>query len=174
MYTYSIGCGNCWTASKEMKTNITPLKEYKSKHPVTSVRYSPDGSKILFGSDNLYLISSDGELIWKKELEPKKAPYVLPVAFSPDGKKIAVGKWKNLYILTTNGDMLFSKELHYNIHAISFSPDGSKIAVGLGKTKPRPEGLLSVVGESTDGELYLHDFVTGEGSYYKEPQIPVI
>ena len=157
-----------------MKTNITPLQEYKSKHPVTSVRYSPDGAKILLGSDNLYLISSDGELIWKKELEPKKGPYVLPVAFSPDGRRIAAGKWKNLFIWNTNGDLLFFKELHYNVHSISFSPHGSKIAVGLGKTKPRPEGLLSVVGESSDGEFYLLDFVTGEEFYFKEPKIPVI
>ena len=153
---------------------IKSLKEYKTKHAVTSVKYSPDGSKILLGSDDLYLANTDGVVIWEKKLEPHKKPYVLPVAFSPDGKRMAAGKWKNLYIMNMKGDLLFSKELHYNIHAISFSPDGSKIAVGLGKTKPHPEGLLSVVGEPTNGELYLHDFITGEESYYKEPQIPVV
>jgi WD40 repeat protein len=153
---------------------IKSLKEYKTKHAVTSVKYSPDGSKILLGSDDLYLANTDGKVIWEKKLEPPKKPYVLPVAFFPDGKRMAAGKWKNLYIMNMKGDLLFSKELHYNIHAISFSPDGSKIAVGLGKTKPHPEGLLPVVGEPTNGELYLLDFITGEESYYKEPQIPVI
>jgi len=152
-------------------TKIKPLKEYKTKHEVTSVKYSPDGSKILFGSDNVYLVNIDGEIIWRKELEPRKAPYTLPVAFSPDGKRIAAGKWKNLYILNTNGDILFSKELHYNIHAISFSPDGSKIAVGLGKTKPQ---MFSEGGGTTDGGLYLLNFITGEELCYEEPQIPVI
>jgi WD40 repeat protein len=141
-------------------TKIKPLNEYKTKHEVTRVKFSPDGSKILFGSDDLYLADRAAKIIWRKKLEPRKAPCFLPVAFSPDGKRIAAGKWKNLYILNTNRDILLSKELHYNIHAISFSPDGTKIAVGLGKTKPQQ--MFFGGGRTTDGGLYLLNFATGE------------
>ena len=150
------------------KSSIEPICEHKSKHGITALSYSPDGSKIVFGSDNIYLFNNDMDLIWEKIIEPYNKPYVLPVAFSPDGKRIAAGKENMFYILNINGDILYSKKLKYNIHDITFSPDGSKIAVGMGMTRSmRWEKLL------TDGGFYLINIANGDEFYYDEPEVPV-
>jgi hypothetical protein len=102
---------------------------------VTSVAFSPDGSKIASGSvDNTIKLwrVSDGSLL--RTLEGHTGP-VTSVAFSPDGSKIASGggDWTIKLWRVSDGELLRTLEGHTDaVASVAFSPDGSVIASGGG------------------------------------------
>lgn len=115
-----------------------------ANHWITSPRYSPDGTKLIFdnheetgSNDTIDVIDVDGS--GHSVLEPHATPYFSAPDFSPDGTKIAFsayaepGNWRSaeIYIANANGSeptaVTRSTEVQYAIHP-RFSPDGKKIA----------------------------------------------
>jgi len=127
-------------AVAELVESITPTTlpiwsspiQAHHKERVTSVAFSPDGSKLASGSgDNTVKLwdSATG-----KELASSgHTSYVTSVAFSPDGSKLASGsddKTVKLWDVATGKELAsFSGHTSY-VTSVAFSPDGSKLASG--------------------------------------------
>ncbi len=98
---------------------------------VNSVSFSPDGSKIVSGSE-------DGTLrLWDAETgqELKRMKHdgsVYSVSFSPDGKKIVSGSYDDTLRIweAETGQELKRMKHDGSVYSVSFSPDGSKIVSG--------------------------------------------
>jgi WD40 repeat protein len=116
------------------------FKEYKllktlegHSNYVNSVAYSPDGTKIISGSEDKTIKIWDantGECL--KTLEGD-SDYILSVAYSPDDKKIISGSVdRTIKIWDANtGQCLKTLEGHSNrVSSVAFSPDGTKIISG--------------------------------------------
>ena len=100
---------------------------------VESVAYSPDGTKIISGSDDKTVKIWDantGECL--KTLEGH-SNYVNSVAYSPDGSKIISGSNDDTVKIwdANTGQCLKTLEGHLdNVRSVAFSPDGTKIISG--------------------------------------------
>jgi len=100
---------------------------------VTSVTFSPDGTKVASGSSDKTVKLWDvttGECL--KTLKGHSA-HVNSVSFSPDGTKVASGSFDNTVKLwdVTSGECLKTLEGHSSrVYSVSFSPDGTKVASG--------------------------------------------
>ena len=102
---------------------------------VRSVAFSPDGLKIISGSDDKTI------RIWDASTGVEMLPpfqghehYVSSVAFSPDGSKIISGsldKTIRIWDASTGVEMLPPLQGHeHYVSSVAFSPDGSKIISG--------------------------------------------
>ncbi len=118
------------------------LKEFAStlmghRMSVRSVAFSPDGKRIVSGSqDNLVKVwdATNGQetLTFKGHQD-----VVRSVAFSPDGQRIVSGSWDcppKVWDATT-GQEIFTLGSENFVMCVAFSPDGKSIACGNGYWK---------------------------------------
>jgi WD40 repeat protein len=102
---------------------------------IRSVKFSPDGSKIVSGSDDKTIRVWDASTGFEI-LPPLQGHHhaVKSVEFSPDGSKIVSGsndKTIRVWDASTGLEMLPPLRGHDDwIHSVKFSPDGSKIVSG--------------------------------------------
>ena len=106
--------------------------------PVTSVAFSPDGKRIVSGSEDQTLRLWDATT-GKPIGEPLKGhdKSVISVAFTPDGKRIVSGsedQTLRFWDATTGkpiGEPLKGKDRYYELGmVVAFSPDGKSIVSG--------------------------------------------
>jgi len=145
------GTGSVWDLADGTETRRLALPDVS----FTALAVSPDGTRaVLAGTDRkakagcvtLWDVAAGRDLgVWRG---PREA---LAVAFSPDGKTLAVGgtpsaKNREVGLYTLTGDEVTPWPAQADpVHALAFSPDGKTLAVG-GK----------------DGGVRLYD--TGTGS----------
>ncbi len=110
----------------------TPLGvPMKHDNSVSSLSFSPDGSKIVSGSFDHTLRIWDAETGQElKRMEHDDVVY--SVNFSPDGRKIVSGSYDNTLRIwdAETGRELKSMMHDFMVNSVSFSPDGSKIVSG--------------------------------------------
>jgi WD40 repeat protein len=98
---------------------------------VTTVAFSPDGTRIAAGSaeKTVWIWDTDGKLIGQP-LQHDDA--VTSVAFSPDGTRIATGSAdKTVRLWDTDGKPIGQPLQHDDaVTSVAFSPDGTRIATG--------------------------------------------
>ncbi len=115
---------------------------------VNSVAFSPDGKKIVSGSDDRTLRLWDADTEEHLHTLTGHTNDVNSVAFSPDGKKIVSGSDDRTLRLwdADTGEQLRTITGHTSsVNSVAFSPDGKKIVSG-----------------SSDGTIRLWDAETGE------------
>jgi WD40 repeat protein len=122
---------------KKKKEKEPPKKEVKTEppkpdvRPVTSVAFSPDGSRIAAGSldGTIKILDSGG-----KDLFTLKGPEgVWAVAFSPDGKHLATAGWDvtiKIWDLQSRKAIRSITASEKTITSLVFSPDGQRLASG--------------------------------------------
>jgi|GEM_PF-371180 len=103
------------------------------RESVTSVVFSPDGTKIASGSEDNTI------KVWEsatgKELATLSghSDRVTSVAFSPDGSRIASGSWDKtikVWESATGKEVATFAGHSESVTSVAFSPDGSRIASG--------------------------------------------
>ena len=101
---------------------------------VRSVAFSPDGSKIISGSDDMtnrvWDANTGIEMLLRSHYDS-----INSVAFSPDGSKIIAGSDDmtiRLWSASTGIEMFFPPLRGHDdsVYSVAFSPDGSKIISG--------------------------------------------
>ena len=100
---------------------------------VNSVAYSPDGTKIVSGSDDETIKIWDANKGEHLQTLRGHADYVNSVAYSPDGTKIISGSLdKTVKIWDANiGQCLQTLKGHSSyVFSVAYSPDGTKIVSG--------------------------------------------
>jgi len=143
--------GVIWV-DKKIDENMADLKEYTDGHPVfatnpdggvRSVTYSPDGSRIATASNVTIRI-------WNAETAESNVSITVvrgepkPLAFSPDGKHLAIGGFTRLakgagdrsataggtvWDAATGKKLLSLDEGHTGgVYDIAYSPDGTRLA----------------------------------------------
>ena len=109
-----------------------------------AVSFSPDGSRIVSGSEDKVRMwsASSGAKIWERPenvVADSGNHHVIgteihfkSVSFSPDGSKVVTGSDDNtIRVWNSNtGDELLEIELTVEVNSVSFSPDGTRIVSG--------------------------------------------
>ena len=98
-----------------------------------SVAFSPDGSRIVSGSDDNTIRLWDTQSGDNIATLEGHSGSVRSVAFSPDGSRIVSGSDDNTIRLwdTQSGDNIATLEGHsFRVNSVAFSPDGSRIVSG--------------------------------------------
>lgn len=114
---------------------VTLLWRYETHEQVYSLLTSADGSVIAAMAGRLteegqyYLLSSKGELLWRRPMSPGYEK----LALSHDGALVIVSHGEAAHLLNKNGDLLWTHEFSYSVRDVSISADGSIIAVGSNK-----------------------------------------
>ena len=109
--------------------NILPKTQILSGHVdgVTAVAWSPDGSRIVTGSDDATIRVWDavtGEGLFSLEHGSK----VRSVAWSPDGSRIATGSAVGVWVWdAVTGENVLSLKYGYRVESVAWSSDGSRI-----------------------------------------------
>jgi WD40 repeat protein len=112
---------------------------------VFSVCFSPDGKKILTGSNDMTARTWDAETGEELLIFAGHASCVSSVCFSPDGKKILTGGLDETariwdaetaieLLRLTRGEYIF----HSGVSSVCFSPDGKKVITGLSHNNTIP------------------------------------
>ena len=101
--------------------------------PVRSVAFSPDGQRIVTGSDDttakVWEAASGRELLTLKG----HTGWVKSVAFSPDGQRILTGggdQTAKVWEAASGRELLTLKGHDGGINSVAFSPDGERILTG--------------------------------------------
>ncbi len=127
---------------------------------VTSVAFSPDGQRIVTGSEDG--TAKVWDAVASREILALKGHngFVLSVAFSPDGQRILTGggPWGvgkkpgqvKVWDAATGEELLDLKGHSYCVWSAAFSPDGQRIVTGAGDWANGP------------GEAKIWDAVTGQ------------
>ena len=100
---------------------------------VNSVAYSPDGTKIVSGSDDETIKIWDANKGEHLQTLRGHADYVNSVAYSPDGTKIVSGSWdKTIKIWDENTEQCLQTLRGHSesVWSVAYSPDGTKIISG--------------------------------------------
>jgi hypothetical protein len=100
---------------------------------VTSVAFSPDGKRIVSGSNDATLKIWDTETRQETDTLKGHSDRVIGVAFSPDGKRIASGsldKTLKVWGSQTGKEMLTLRGHAFAVWCVAFSPDGKRIVSG--------------------------------------------
>ncbi|CAG7852040.1 Ribosome assembly protein 4 {ECO:0000303/PubMed:16221974} AltName: Full=Notchless protein homolog 1 {ECO:0000250/UniProtKB:Q9VPR4}; AltName: Full=Ribosome biogenesis factor RSA4 {ECO:0000303/PubMed:19737519} [Serendipita indica DSM 11827] len=128
---------NTLKVTKGLEKTYRGLPEALRGHTsrVTAIAFSPDGSRIVSGSDDETIRLWDAET-GQSLGEPFRGHTnsVTAVAFSPDGSRIVSGSWDNtirLWNAETGQSLGDPLRGHTNsVTAVAFSPDGSRIVSG--------------------------------------------
>ncbi len=95
---------------------------------VWSVSWSPDGDKVAIAADDIIVLGTSGDILWRGGLERDTDL----VAWSPDSTKVALVSGTTLYVFSSEGSELWvwrvSDPFDY-IKSAEWSPDSSKVAV---------------------------------------------
>jgi WD40 repeat protein len=162
--------------------NITPVYvsygnwslvwEYKADHEIKKVSVSSDGNYIAavgdnwnseeFRNDVLYLLTGNGELLWKKDSHSLFgfSDWIHDISVSRNATYIAVGSEGETYLLQRNGSIIWKKEHMEGMNRVSISDDGEYIAIG---TYPIGIGWVHFLDKSGQ-ELWNFSTVGSVGS----------
>ena len=119
------------SAQDRAKIEIVPLIPHAIT--VTSVAFSPDGARVLSGSQDWTLKlwdAASGQLIRTFDAHSSR---VASVAFSPDGTRLLSGSWDKTLKLwdTASGQLIRTFEGHSDqVNSVAFSPDGTRLLSG--------------------------------------------
>lgn len=132
------------------QSKVPKLIQYTS--PITSVAFSPDGSRILSCSRDRTIVCWDSRT-GLMVLGPLKAhtDWVRSVAYSPDGKRfVSASDDKTIIIWEASGDIIVGPlEGHVGcVKCVAFSADGSRIVSGA-------NDKTIIVWDSTTGHMLL-------------------
>jgi WD40 repeat protein len=120
----------------------TPTKPVESQEILTlnghsgsvySVSFSPDGKRIVSGSDDNLLKVWDANSGQALQTLKGDAFYVYSVSFSPDGKRIVSGgddKTVKVWDAENGQEILTLTGHSESVNSVSFSPDGKRIVSG--------------------------------------------
>ena len=99
---------------------------------VRSISFSPDGSILASGSDNVKLWDVNTGQLKATLRHGDYGNYVRSVSFSPDGSILASGGYKTVKLWDVNTGQLKATLTGYifSVTSVSFSPDGSTLASG--------------------------------------------
>ncbi len=165
--------------------SINGLSEYQE---FTVIAFSPDSKVLAVGNDNGQLTfwnpatcQQNGEAIdtgqLTKNSDPTSMKEVTSLAYSPDGKQLAIGETDYLLVLDATTRQLLHEPAvihsNYRVQSIAYSPDSRTIALGMAdnsvvlidSTTGQPIGLplfgqrgaIRSVAFSSDG----HSLVSG-------------
>jgi WD40 repeat protein len=127
---------------------------------VNSAAFSPDGKRIVSGSDDHTVRVWDAQTGQQILSFPGHIKRVNTVAFSPNGKRIVSGgddKEVKVWNAQTGQELLSFPGHKWDVRAVAFSPDGKRIASG-------GEGDGFCLGLFTRGEVRVWDAETGQES----------
>jgi dipeptidyl aminopeptidase/acylaminoacyl peptidase len=121
--------------------------------PALAIALSPDGTRVACSHGNVAVVrdATSGAAITSLG---GQTDFVQSIAWSPDGKRLAVGSHGKVRLWTVAADSAWPdpivlQPISERANAIAFSPDGSLIAVGAGL--PSASGEITV-WQSTDGK----------------------
>jgi WD40 repeat protein len=165
-----------------------PLQRFAGEEPIWSLAASPDGARVAFTAAERTLVSIDLASGARKETRSDGALSSWDVAFSPDGKLVAVGEGSDVRVWDWSAGS--SRMLHEHtglVQHVAFSPSGTMLASASGDTtvalwdldsgKPRvlrghtnsvkwvafsPDGAM-LVSSGLDGTVHLWRVSDGSG-----------
>ncbi len=128
---------------------------YSHEDEVTSVTFSPDGTKVISWWNDNKVMMYDLDTGETKELYSHEY-WVNSVTFSPDGTKV-ISWWEDNKVKIYDLETGETKELYrheYWVNSVTFSPDGTKVISWWGDNKVKIYDLET--GETK--ELYRHEY----------------
>jgi WD40 repeat protein len=140
-----------WSMAANQVREYGVLKACKTILGVKSVAFAPDSKMLATGCGNgtVQLWDVRGKTAYAKATLKLKTTFVAPLAFSPDGKALALSNESFVILLDLSGRILkersVRKEHTEKVLALAFSPDGK---------------LLASAGE--DGRIVLWSSATGK------------
>jgi WD40 repeat protein/serine/threonine protein kinase len=141
---FSVGKGGPNVELWDRETGQRQLTLRGTEHHIWSLAFSPDGTKLVVGGRSapigrpqvMVRDAKTGDILWTKH-EPA-LPQAMAVAFSPDGKSLAVGFGEHggygiqpvkLYDVATGQARATLPGLVGGVNDIAFHPDGRRLAV---------------------------------------------
>jgi WD40 repeat protein/tetratricopeptide (TPR) repeat protein len=125
-----------WAELRAWRHRVSPLRAILP-HPgsVLAVAFSPDGTRMLTGSEDhtARLWARESDTGWRLDKTLKHENRVRAVAFSPDGKRVLTGsedKTAQIWEVATGQPMGEPLKHEGEVWAVAFSPDGTQALTG--------------------------------------------